>query len=145
MENSQPNASSLPPRLPPSAESIALEALRIMRSAGGALIVQAGLHAQLARVEWAEEKIRLLKMLLLTLLGFACVLCVMLLTGALLLALSWNTPYRVEVALLLLAVYALGALVAWRRFQVLSQRSSQAFAATREEIAADIALIRSRV
>jgi len=122
-----------------------LEALRIMRSAGGALIVQAGLHAQLARVEWAEEKIRLLKMLLLTLLGFACVLCFMLLTGALLLALCWDTPYRIAAVLALIAVYALGALVAWRRFQLLSQRSGRAFGATREEIAADIALMRSRL
>lgn len=141
MEKPQPHASAPPA----SAESIALEVLRILRCAGGALITQTGLHAQLARVEWAEEKIRLLHMLLVTLLGFACVLCCLLLAGAVLLALYWDTTYRVEVALLLLALYALGALLAWRRLRRLSQRSSQAFAATREELAADIDLIRSRL
>jgi len=40
-----------------------LGALRLMRSAGRAMLGQAGLYGQLARLEWAEEKKRLAKML----------------------------------------------------------------------------------
>ena len=41
-----------------------LSALRIVRSAGGALCTQAGLYGQLAHIEWLEEKSRLRNMLL---------------------------------------------------------------------------------
>lgn len=57
----------------------ALGAIRILRSAGGALFDQVALHGQLARLEWDEEKNRLLKMLAGAVLGLACLLCVMLL------------------------------------------------------------------
>ncbi len=122
-----------------------LDAIRLLRSAGKALFAQASLHAQLARVEWTEEKSRLQKMLAAALLGLACALCVMLIVGALALAFSWGTPYRIPVALALIAVYAAGVAVAWRRFKTLSALSGQAFAATREELAIDLAMIRSKL
>src|SRR4029077_10099251 len=109
----------------------ALGAIRILRSAGGALLDQLALHAQLAQVEWGEEKTRLLKMLVGAVLGFACVLCVMLSLGALLMALCWETPYRVPTAGALAALYGLGAGLAWRRFAVLSKHGSESFAASR--------------
>ena len=43
------------------------------------------------------------------------------------------------------AIYAAGAFFALQRFKSLAALSSQAFAATRKEIAADIALIKSRL
>lgn len=122
-----------------------MNAIRILRSAGGALFAQAALHGQLARVEWAEEKSRLLKMLLIMLLGFACLLCVMLFVGALVLAFTWETAYRIPAVMALIAGYGIGTIIAWHRFHALSALSGQAFAATREELAADLALIRSRL
>ena len=122
-----------------------LDAIRLLRSAGRTLISQAALHAQLARVEWEEEKSRLLKMLLVILLGFAGTLCVMMFVGVLVLAFSWETAYRIPASIGLIAVYALGVAIAWRRLQVLSALSGQAFAATREELAMDIAMIRSKL
>jgi uncharacterized membrane protein YqjE len=122
-----------------------MHAMRILRSAGGALSAQAALYGQLAQVEWAEEKYRLLKMLVITLLGFACLLCVMLFVGALVLAFCWETAYRVPAVMALIAVYGIGTYIAWRRLQALSALGGQAFAATREELAADIALIRSKL
>jgi uncharacterized membrane protein YqjE len=117
--------------------------IRMLHSAGGALFTQAGLHGQLVRVEWEVEKDRLLKMLVTALLGFASVVCVMLFAGALVIAFSWDTAYRIPAAVTLAAVYALGAAIAWHRFKRLSALGSQAFAATREELAADLALLRS--
>ena len=123
----------------------ALGALRILRSAGGALLDQLALHAQLAQVEWGEEKTRLVKMLVGAVLGFACVLCVMLSLGALVMALCWETAYRIPAAAALAALYGLGAGLAWRRFAVLSKHGSESFAASRAELTADLALLRSKL
>ncbi|MDP9140204.1 MAG: hypothetical protein M3O62_05345 [Pseudomonadota bacterium] len=120
-----------------------LDAVRILRAAGGALLAQATLHGRLARVEWAHEKLRLSKMLAVALMGFASLLCVMLSVGGLLLAFYWDTSYRIPVALTLIALYGVGTGIAWRRFQALSALGSQSFSATREELAADIALLKS--
>ena len=130
---------------PESAAINPLDALRIVRSAGKAILAQAALHGQLARVEWAQEKSRLTNMLVAALLGFAAVLCVMLFAGVLVIAASWDSAYRVPAAIMLISVYAVGIAVAWRRLQALSALGEQAFAATREEFAADIALIKSKL
>ncbi len=132
----------------PSGESTlinSLDVVRLLRSAGGALLAQLALHGKLASVEWEEEKNRLLQMFIITLFGFVCVLCILFFTGAAVLALSWETPYRIHAIVALIAIYGLGVFVAWHRFQKLSALSSDAFAATREELAADIALIRSKL
>lgn len=122
-----------------------LDVVRLLRSAGAALFTQASLHGQLARVEWAEEKNRLLHMLVTGLLAFAGLLCVMLLVGALVLAFSWNSGYRIPAAIGLVVAYGLATGFAWSRFRALSARGSQSFAATREELAADLALLRSKI
>jgi uncharacterized membrane protein YqjE len=121
-----------------------LDVIRLLRSTGGPLVAQLGLYGKLACAEWAREKDRLLKMLILILAGFACGLCMLIFIGALVLACSWETPYRLHVALVVIIVYGFGLAIAWYRFQALSSLSSQAFAATREEISADIALLKSR-
>jgi uncharacterized membrane protein YqjE len=113
-----------------------------MGSAGGALFIQALLHAQLARIEWQQEKTRLLWMLLILLLGFACLLCAMLLASALVLAVSWDTPYRVPALACLVLLHGLGVAVAWERFQRRSGLGGQTFAASLEELAADATLLR---
>jgi uncharacterized membrane protein YqjE len=119
--------------------------LRIVRNAGGALLVQAGLHARLLRVEWAEAKTRLAKMLLATLIGFACLLALLFTAGALIVALSWDTAYRFPALLGLMAVYALGAVFAWRNYHRQSQLNSASFEATRVELAADFELLRGQL
>lgn len=126
----------------PDARFNPLDVVRVLRSAGSALFTQAALHGQLAQVEWAAEKSRLLRMLAFGLLGFASLLCVMLAAGALVLAFSWDTPYRTAAAIAVLAAYGLVAGFAWIRLTILSTQGGQAFAATREELAADIALLR---
>ena len=45
----------------------------------------------------------------------------------------------------MITVYGTGTCIAWRRIHTLSVQSGQAFAASREELAADIALIRSKL
>jgi len=122
-----------------------LSALRIARSAGGALCTQAALYGKLAGIEWQEEKIRLLKMFLFGLIGFACALCFMLFIGLLVVVLSWETNYRILALTSLIAIYGFGIGFAWLRFEDMSARNKLSFAATREELAIDLALIKSRL
>ena len=144
MENSRPSENFSQPESGKNGID-PLRALRILRSAGGALCSQAGLYGQLARVEWAEEKNRLLKMVVLAIAALACALCVMLFFGVLVIALSWNSEYRIHAIVVMIAVYGLGVGLAWYRLQALSSLGDQSFAATREEMAADIALIKSKL
>jgi uncharacterized membrane protein YqjE len=122
-----------------------LDAVRMLRSAGAALFTQAAMHGQLARLDWAEEKTRLVQVLLVGLIGFAGLLCVLLFAGALVLAFSWDTAYRIQAAIALVVAYGLIAGFAWSRLKVLSARGSQAFAATRAELAAALALLKSKL
>jgi len=117
------------------------DAIRLL-GAGGALLTQALLLGQLARVEWAQEQDRLLRMLAVTLIGFACLLCLLLSGGALLLVLCWETAYRIPAVIGLVGLFGLGTGIAWRRFQALSALGDGSFAATQEELTADMAMLR---
>lgn len=119
--------------------------LRIVRSAGTALCKQAGLYGQLARVEWQEEKIRLIRMLVLTLLGFASLLCFMLIGGIAVMAYSWDTGYRLPAVIGLLLLYGAGLGTAWYFLGVLSAAGTRSFSALREELSTDAALFRSQL
>ena len=116
-----------------------------LRLAGKALFSQATLHGQLALIEWAEEKNRLLNLFMMVLLGFACLLCVMVFVGVLALRLSWATAYCIPILMLMIAIYGLGIGMAWRRFQHFYAQGSQAFSASRDELAADAALFKSKL
>jgi uncharacterized membrane protein YqjE len=120
-----------------------LNAVRILQHAGGALSVQALLHGQLAAVEWEEEKHRLLRMLAITLVGFACLLCALLFAGGLALSAAWETGYRIHVLGLLVLLFGFGTAIAWRRFEANSSAGERTFAASREEFAADVAVLKA--
>lgn len=122
-----------------------LDAIRLLRSAGSALSAQAALHGQLIQVEWQEEKTRLLQMIAMMILAFVCGLCIFIFLGLLILAFGWDTPYRIHSLLAVIAIYGIGIGIAYYKIRQLAARSSQAFIATREELAADIALIKSKL
>jgi uncharacterized membrane protein YqjE len=122
-----------------------LELIAALRSAGRPLFVQLALHGQLLRIELAEERNRLLKMVAATLVCFIGLLCTLILAGVVALAFTWDTPYRIPAAIAVVGVFVLVTGLAWWRLRVLSALGSQSFAATREEIAADLALLRSRM
>ena len=122
-----------------------LNAIRVLHSARVALCAQLGLYFQLARIEWAEEKHRLLKMLAATLSGFACLLCLMLFFGILILAVSWDSAYRIHAIILMMGIYGVGIGIALRVLQTLSMRGAESFSALREEVSVDLNLIMSRL
>ena len=122
-----------------------LNAIRLLRSAGGALYGQAELYGQLACVEWAEEKRRLTKMIATTLIGAIFLSCTLIFFGLLVIALSWDTAYRIPALLTLMVGYGGGIAICWQKLQTLSALGSQSFSATRQEMAADLALIKSKL
>lgn len=119
--------------------------LRILRAAGGTLYTQATLHTELIKIDWAEEKSRLQRMFLFSMLGVVCLLCTLLFSGLLILLLTWETSFRLPSLIVLIGLYALGTLFAWRRFNTLSRQSDKSFAATKKEIATDISVLRSNL
>jgi uncharacterized membrane protein YqjE len=144
--------SNILPPVPPvpatTAEAASIstaQLLRIVRTAGGAMLVQTALHGQLLRVEWAREKARLLKLVMATLLGFVCLLGLLVALGTLLLARYWDTPYRLLAVSALVTFYGLGVVFAWRLFSSQAALGSDSFAASRSELAADLELLRSQL
>ena len=117
----------------------------VARNAGGALLAQAALHAELLGEAWLEEKARLRGMAMALLLGFACSLCALLAVGVLALALAWDTPMRIPVIVSLLALYALGTVIAWRSLQRQVLAKNEALAVSRDELAADLVLLRGQL
>lgn len=116
--------------------------IRLLRSAGGAMLVQIGLYGALARVEWAQERRRLLDVIVTALLGMASLIALLLFSGVLALALAWDTAYRLPVAVLLVLLYGLGCGIAWARLRVLAQGGTRSFTATRCELATDLAAVK---
>jgi uncharacterized membrane protein YqjE len=119
-----------------------LAALGFLRTAGGSIVGQLALYGELAAVEWAIEKARLVNVVAMSLLAFACGFCVLLMTGALALALTWNTPYRLMAALIILGAYFLATLAALYRLRLAAIQGGQSFAQTRAQMAADIAQLK---
>jgi len=122
-----------------------LDALRVLRSAGNTLGAQAGLYTELAKIEWAQEKARLARLLVVAAVAFICLFGAVLFAGILILALVWDTEYRIITIAGLLIAYLLGIAIAVWRLKVLTAKGQHAFAATRRELAADIALIKSQL
>ncbi len=122
-----------------------MEIIQRLRSMAKILLTRMELHGQLVSVEWAEEKNRLQQLLFITLLGFICLFCAILFVGVFAIALSWSTDYRIMTIAVMFALYSLMFCLCAYRFTVLAARSSATFAATREEISADLALIRSQL
>lgn len=110
-----------------------------------AVICQLNLYGQLAGVEWKEEKSRLAGMLISLLLGVTFFFFLLLGLSCMVLMFSWDTQYRNWAMIALVCFYGLGLWFAWYRFRSLDSRSNQAFSATREEIAVDIALLRKKM
>jgi uncharacterized membrane protein YqjE len=122
-----------------------VEIIQRLRSIAKILLVRLELHGQLVSVEWAEERNRLQQLFVVGLLGFICFFCAIFFMGIFAIALSWTTEYRIMTIAAMFALYTAGFCLCVYRVSVLVARSSATFAATREEIAADMALIRSQL
>ena len=117
----------------------------IVRDASGMLLDHAALHAELLRVEWAEERLRLGRLMTAAAVSFAFLLALLIAFGTLLLSLAWDSSLRVPTVAALMVLYALGAAMAWRQYSAQATRGEHSFAASRSEFAADLELLRSHM
>lgn len=122
-----------------------MEIITRLRSLAKIVLTRLELHGQLVSVEWAEERQRLQQLMAISLLGFIFLFCTFLFIGFLAVALTWGSDYRIHTIAAVLLFYVVGFGVCAYRFVCLAARSSATFAATREEVAADLALIRSQL
>jgi len=129
----------------PTFEFNPLSALRLMRSAGAALFAQSALHAKLAGIEWAEEKQRLARIATAAIVGLVSASCFLLLSGIVTIALFWNSAYQIAVAVSVLLFYAVIAVAAGLSLKRQIALGAMSFAATREEIAADLAMLKAKL
>ena len=94
-------------------------------------------RAELARLEWQDQKRRLRQILLLTIAVAALTVVALILLSAALLVQFWDTPHRILVTWLV----AGGSLVAWAASLValvsVLRHAGSAFALTRKELAQD--------
>jgi uncharacterized membrane protein YqjE len=130
---------------PPASVIKPLHVLRVLQPAGGALLEQLALYGRLIPIEWAQERARLSQLLIAAAQAFACLLCLLWAAGAALVAWCWSTPYRNLAMGAVLALYGIGAALAWRHARAIAARGEQSFAVTRAELAADVQLLRSRL
>jgi uncharacterized membrane protein YqjE len=117
----------------------------MLRSAASALLAQGALHSELIQLEWAEEKYRLVRMLVALLIGSLFLFCGLFSVSSMVLIFSWGTSYQNVAVIGLVLFYCSGILIASLRFNALAALANQAFAGSRAELAADIALIRSKL
>ena len=120
-----------------------LPMLGTLRQAGGAVMDHLALHGRLLGTELQQEKRRLTRMLQAAILGLASVICLMIAIGTLLVLTAWDTPYRLHSVVALVLIYGVTTLAAWRAFQAGALKSDGAFALSRENLAADLRLLRN--
>ena len=120
-----------------------IDKIRRLQSAEDALVTQLKLIHQLASVEWAQEKVRIARMAIIGMLTFACVLCLMLTAGMVAMVIAWDTEYRLITGVGLLVAYGICGMALWVALKRKVAQGDNAFSATREEISANIALLRS--
>lgn len=102
-------------------------------------------RVELARLEWAEHRNRLvLAALLLVVFGALAMVALLLLSLAILVQ-FWDSPERVTVAWLLAGVWLLGCIAVLVKLMSCMRQARNAFALTRRELAQDWRSLRERL
>lgn len=103
------------------------------------------LYGQLVRVEWQEEKRRLQQLVFFIVLGAMCLSTFFIFFGVLLIALTWDTDYRLFTIAVVMGLYGLGAVACFYWAGKKLGNVYQSFSVTRMEILSDIQVIRSQL
>lgn len=130
----------------PAHERLTLFAmLRAMRGAAPLVVELMHIRAELARVEWAQEKERLQRLAVAgTVLGLCLLLAVVFACVALIVG-FWDTAYRTWVAAAIPVLFVLAAGAAFAAVRRQRARAAERFAGSREEWAKDLAWLRARL
>lgn len=122
-----------------------MEIIQRLRASAAIVLMQMELHGRLASIEWQQEKNRLQQLLIFSVLGLIFFTCCLFCIGLLVITLGWPTDYRLHIIAGVILFYAAGGALCYYRCKYFSAQGASAFAGTRAELAADIALIRSQL
>jgi uncharacterized membrane protein YqjE len=122
-----------------------LRAVQLVRVGGMLVLDHAVLLVQLAQLEWAEERERLKKLIASAVVGAVLLGVGLLHVSALAVFLTWGTPYCLYVAVGLTLLYLVALFCLWRHVVGLVHQGGDPFAGSRNELAATVELLRSRL
>lgn len=122
-----------------------LRTLKVLRLASSTLSEQAGLYAELVQLELEAQKVRYKRMMIFLVIAFFCLLGLLIFTGVFILALSWDTEYRIHSILLIMFIYLLGLIIFGLQAKKLATAGPPAFETLKQEICADINAIKSEL
>lgn len=131
-----------------SVEKIAIElldAVRVARTASSVLIEHAASTAELARLEWEQESASLKKFVLAMESLAVLIGLTFLYSGLLIVAIAWDTPYRLYAMALLPLLFAIASYLVWCFLGRLSQQREERFTAFNAELGKTLQLLRSRL
>lgn len=109
------------------------------------LLIQLELRGRLLKIELLQEKNRIQQIICIAFIGFALLLCCLLTLGFFVIAATWTGEYRLLSIAVVFGFYLFGLVYCYIKLNALVAKGADSFAVTREEFAADIALIRSQL
>lgn len=122
-----------------------LGAVRVLRVLKHTVEAQSDLYTQLIHVELDQERQRLTQLLVLVAVAIVGFGCFLLFLGVLILALIWDADYRNWVLAAMVLIYASMAIIAVCKIGGLKRQFGAPFASVREELKADLAVIKSQI
>lgn len=99
----------------------------------------------LARLEWEEEKRRLLRLVLLTIAALALTIVALVVVSFAIMMSYWESPHRFTAIWIVAGLWLVGWGAALLTLVATAKASGQAFQATREELARDWAAFKERL
>ncbi|MEJ2800392.1 putative membrane protein YqjE [Comamonas sp. BIGb0124] len=99
----------------------------------------------LARIEWAEEKRRMLKLVLLTIAALALTIVALVVLSFAVMASYWDTPHRATAVWVVAGIWLVGWAAALYTLISTARASGQAFQGTRDELARDWATLKEKL
>lgn len=122
-----------------------LRIFRLLRLAGGALLDHLFAFAELARLEWQEERARLQEMIFATIIAIVCLMFGLLYATVFVMVAVWDTPYRLHVAGALALLFGGVSFLTWRRVKQMAEGSETRFSLLSAEVAETLALLRKHL
>lgn len=122
-----------------------MEILQRIRLLTKELFIQLELRGHLLKIEWLQEKNRIQQIICVAFIGFALLLCCLLMLGFFVIVAAWTSEYRLLSIAMVFGFYLFCLVLCCIKLNALAAKGADSFAVTREELAADIALIRSQL
>lgn len=107
-----------------------------IKTLAGTLLAMGQTRLELLSVEIEEERIWLTSMLVWTLIALSCAALAVILATLLIVVIFWDT-YRLQALGIMIALFVVGAILAWRVLRNMARRKPRLFSASLKELSKD--------